>query len=231
VCHFRLEPRVDAEIVGACSVAANSYAADDKGHPVSVSDTQPSSATGASIELDRQQVRFNVRGGGINRIRIRSGGDEDQPAPRYDLVFTATGVAGDATTLAVTGQVRIEVQRQVRAEATLAPGVATSIPYGDGTITATLYDPNAAVAAGLRQPALGLSGQGNLMESSMQLIPPSGMPLTANGHGSWTRNGRQEMLYLYPITEDGAYKLVIKDTVHVADVRVPFSATVPLPAP
>ncbi len=225
VCHLRLEPKAEAELVGSCSVSANSFGQDDHGRVVTIADSAPTAAK--NPEQDRR-----MRGRVLGQLRARgggSGGEGDDASPRYDLVFTAANLEQDATSLIVTGQVRIEVQRQVRAEATLSPGVTCNIPFGDGTLAATLYDTAAAEASGLRQPALGLSGQGNLEERSMSLIPPSGTPLTTNGHGSWSHHGRQEMLYLYPITEEGPYRLVINDLVHLADVRVPFSATIPLP--
>ncbi|MBA2479691.1 MAG: hypothetical protein H0V44_03435 [Planctomycetes bacterium] len=222
VCHFRLEPRVDSELVGSCSVAVNTFATDDRGRTVST-DEPPASAGEPSVRTIRN-MRMQVVMGRINRVY-----NGDDTTPRYDIPLSVGDLASDAASFRATGQVRLSVHRQVKAEAALSPGVSTLLPFGDASITATLYDTATAEAAGLRQPGLGLMGHGNLSESGMRLIPPSGAQITTNGHGSWVHHGRQEMLYFYPITEEGQYRLVINDVVHIADVKLPYTVEIALP--
>ncbi|MBA3707938.1 MAG: hypothetical protein H0W83_03845 [Planctomycetes bacterium] len=223
ICHFRIEPRVNGELVGSCAATANSFAVDDRGRTVQTDEPQPTDEEPDARNM--RNVRMQVMIGRMNGVRYNG---EETP-PRYDIPLSVSNLATDASSFRTTGQVRLEVNRQIKAEASLTPGVSTLITMGATSVTATLYDSTSAEAVNLRQPGLGLMGQGRLTEAGIRLIPPSGSQITTNGRGSWVNHGRQEILYFYPITEEGPYHLVISDVVHLADIKLPYAVDIPLP--
>ncbi len=225
---LRLEPRFDAGLIGAATVAWTTLAGQSDGHALVVDDS-------AGVENDedqrknvRRRMRFVRMGRRIVQVPMQ-GGEQGQGDGVNGGMVAVTGLPAGAVTLSIGGQATLALRRDVRAELHLSPGGHAVAQLSGHVLSVRLF------TNGGGEDASGRSGvsidQGNDVVDALniEVRNPAGKALRNSDTSTNNRNGRPRSLWYFPDLDAGEYTVIITAKEHLATLRLPFTLTTTTP--
>ncbi len=213
---LRLEPRLDASLIGSAAVSWTSLAGDGNGLPLVVEEA----ATEVAPDGDaRAQMRF-MR---VGRRLVRVAGQDQAEAAAATGRVTVSGLPAGPVALALSGQVSLHLRRPVRSEVLLPNGGRATTRLGERTLMVKMFSANNEEDAGERSGiAVELAGD-ELDALNVEVRDALGKTVRSNGSGNSGTNGRSRLVWYFAVLDQGPYTVVLTARERLGILRLPFS--------
>ncbi len=217
-CRLRLEPRLDAALLGSSWIMWQSCVGGD-GRNLGVE----LPILGPRQRQDGHEVDLDALPAGLSSGRAR-------PADVPPWTVAVVGVSAGATRLHLGGVLVGDVGRQLRTSFALAPGQRQAVAVGEHMLLVTFLGQAEARALGLPDAAIAISGTeavGSSME--LQLRTPQGELLEPLDTTKLPSSLPYDMVVPYGNIAEHAYQLVLhgSDTIVRLGMPVEFAIAVP----
>jgi hypothetical protein len=220
---LRLEPRLDASLIGSATVSWTSLAGVGDGRPLVVEESAM-----ATSDEEEAQVQMRVMRVGRRLVRVAA---NDAPAGA-----TATGrvlVSGlptGAVPLTLSGQVALHLRRPVRAELTLAPGGRSTARLGDRAAMVKMFNSTNDDDGNNERSGVSVEMTGDQVDAlAVEVRDGAGKPVRSNGSGNTGANGRSRLMWYFATLDQGPYTVVLTARERLGVLRLPFSLTATTP--
>jgi hypothetical protein len=221
---LRLEPRLDASLIGAASVSWTSLGGIDAGRPLVVEEA-PMQANNEDGE--HQQMRFMRVGKRLIRVPASNNTGELVSASG---VVTVTGLPTDSVNLSLNGQVSLQLKRPVRSEITVVADERAIAMLGDKSLVVRmLTSKDEQLANGNRRGISVEMANDHLDALNLDLRDSTGKSIRSTGNGNNGANGRMRLLWYFADMDNGPYTVVLTARERMATFRLPFVLTTKTP--
>lgn len=219
---LRLEPRLDASLIGSATVSWTSLAGAAGGRPLAVEEAnqQPQSE-------DDVRVQMRVMRVGRRLVRVAANDQGDQAAASGRVLVS--GLPPGPVPLALSGQVSLHLRRPVRSELTLAPGGRGTARMGERALMVKMFTA-AHEDEGGERAGVSVEMAGDEIDAlAVEVRDAAGKPLRSNGSGNAGSNGRSRLMWYFAGLDQGPYTVVLTGRERLGLLRLPFnlSATTP----
>jgi hypothetical protein len=226
---LRLEPRFDAGLIGAASVAWTTLAGESDGRPLVVDDASSTDGGDDPRQQARRRMRLVRIGRRVVQVPLNQGNEADKPETPSAGAVSVSGLPSGPVTLSLNGQATLALRREVRAELTLMPGGHGTVQVGGHPLTVHLFT-NGGGEDNSGRSGISIDQGGEGIDSIVvEVRNPAGKALRNTDTSTSARNGRPRSLWFFPDLDAGAYTVVITAKEHLTTLRLPFSLTTTTP--
>jgi hypothetical protein len=219
---LRLEPRLDAALVGSATVSWASLAGVSDGQPLVVEESTPE----VSDDDDaRMQMRVMRVGGRLVRVAANEPAGMASASGRV----VVSGLPAGQVPLQLAGQVALTLRRPVRAEFTLAPGERTAVRLGHQALMVKLFR-NSAEEDSSERSGVSVEMSGDAIDAlTVDVRDAAGKAVRSNGSGNSGSSGRTRLLWYLANVEQGPYTVVLAGRERLGVLRLPFALSTATP--
>ena len=220
---LRLEPRLDASLIGSATVSWTSLAGVGDGRPLVVEESSIETS-----EEDEAQVQMRVMRVGRRLVRVAS---NDAPAGATATGrVVVSGLPAGQVPLTLSGQVALHLRRPVRAELSLSPGGRSTARLGERSAMVKMFtsandDDNSTERSGV---SVEMAGD-QIDALAVEVRDAAGKAVRSNGSGNTGSNGRSRLMWYFAALEQGPYIVVLTARERLGVLRLPFSLTATTP--
>ena len=215
---LRLEPRLDASLIGSATVSWTSLGGVDAGRPLVVeeSPTQPRNND------DGEHVPMRFMRVGKRLIRVPANSTTTESVMTSGVV-TVTGLPTESVNLSLNGQVSLQLRRPVRSEITVTAEERTIAMLGDKALVVRMLTNKDEPRAGANRRGISVEmASDNLDALNLDLHDSTGKSVRSTGSGNSGSNGRMRLMWYFAELDDGPYAVVLTARERMATLRLPF---------
>jgi hypothetical protein len=219
---LRLEPRLDAALVGSATVSWASLAGVSEGQALVVEESTPE--VGDDDEAGMQMRVMRV-GGRLVRVAANEPTSQAMASGRV----VVSGLPAGPVPLHLAGQVALTLRRPVRAEFTLAPGERTAARLGNHALMVKLFR-NSAEEDSSERSGVSVEMSGDTIDAlTVDVRDAAGKTVRSNGSGNSGSSGRTRLLWYLANVEQGPYTVVLAGRERLGVLRLPFALSTATP--
>lgn len=220
---LRLEPRLDASLIGSATINWTSLAGVGDGRPLVVEE-----APLDTIQDDESQMQMRVMRVGRRLVRVAA--NDQQGGTTATGRVVVSGLASGPVPLALSGQVALVLRRPVRVDLPLAPGGRATARLGERVAMVKMFAANGDEDGGGDRSGVSVEMAGDEVDAlSVEVRDAAGKAVRSNGSGNSGSNGRSRLLWYFTNLDQGPYTVQISARERLGVLRLPFalSATTP----
>ncbi len=226
---LRLEPHLDAALVGEAKVTWTTLAGQAEGHPLVVAEPAPANEDEAQRQARMAQPRMRFVRVGRRMVRVPLDNAAPESAGPTSGTVTVGGLTGAPTTLALSGQVTLTLRRPARAEARLSVGEHATVQLAGHAIGVRLVAKDAnEEERGNRSSVVVDLGEG-VDAFVLSVRSPMAKLLRCSGTSNNAHAGRMQSIWYFPELEPGIHTLVLTAREHLTTLRLPFTLAATTP--
>jgi hypothetical protein len=226
---LRLEPRVDANLIGTASVAWTTLAGQSNGRPLVVDDASVNDGANDQAQSGRRRLRLVRFGRRVVQVPMNAVNDAERPDQPNAGAVSVSGLPAGPVTLSLNGQASLSLRREVRAEVTLMSGGHGTVMIGGRSLNVRLFS-NGGGEDPSGRSGVSIDQSGETIDAlSVEVRNPAGKALRNSDTGTNSRNGRPRSLWFFPDLDAGAYTVIVTAKEHLATLRLPFALTTTTP--
>jgi hypothetical protein len=226
---LRLEPHLDAALVGEAKVTWTTLAGQAEGHPLVVAEPAPANEDEAQRQARMAQPRMRFVRVGRRMVRVPIDNAAPEGAGPTSGTVTVGGLPAVPATLALSGQVTLTLRRPARAEAHLDVGGHATVQLAGRAVGVRLVAKDANdEERGNRSSVVVDLGDG-VDAFALTVRSPLGKPLRCSGTSNNARGGRMQSIWYFPELEPGVHTLVLTAREHLTTLRLPFTLAATTP--
>lgn len=220
---LRLEPRLDASLIGSATVSWTSLAGIGDGRPLVVEESSIETA-----EEDEGQVQMRVMRVGRRLVRVASN-DASFGATATGRVVVS-GLPAGQVPLVLSGQVALHLRRPVRAELSMAPGGRAAVRLGDRAAMVKMFSAANDEDAGNERSGVSVEMTGDQVDAlAVEVRDAAGKAVRSNGSGNSGSNGRSRLMWYFATLDQGAYTVILTARERLGVLRLPFNLAATTP--
>jgi len=220
---LRLEPRLDASLIGSATVSWTSLAGVGEGRPLVVEESSIE-----TVDENEAQVQMRVMRVGRRLVRVASN-DQSTGATATGRVVVS-GLPAGQVPLTLSGQVALHLRRPVRAELSLAPGGRSTARLGERAAMVKMFSAANDEEAGAERSGVSVEMVGDQVDAlAVEVRDAAGKVVRSTGSGNSGSSGRSRMLWYFATLEQGPYTVVLSARERLGVLRLPFSLTATTP--
>lgn len=220
---LRLEPRLDASLIGSATVSWTSLGGVGAGRPLVVEES--SIETSEDLEA---QVQMRVMRVGRRLVRVAAN-DATEGATATGRVVVS-GLPAGQVPLALSGQVALHLRRPVRAELSLAPGGRSTARLGDRAAMVKMFSATNEDDGNNERSGVSVEMSGDQIDAlAVEVRDAAGKAVRSNGSGNSGSNGRSRMMWYFATLDQGPYTVVMTARERLGVLRLPFNLTATTP--
>jgi hypothetical protein len=220
---LRLEPRLDASLIGSATVSWTSLAGVGDGRPLVVEE----SPLDVSPEDD---VRAQMRVMRVGRRLVRVAANDQTTGATATGRVIISGLPSGQVPLALSGQVSLHLRRPVRAEVSMTAGGRASARLGDHALMVKMFSSTNDDEGGNERSGVAVEMSGDEIDAlSVEVRDATGKAVRSNGSGNSGSNGRSRLMWYFAAFDQGAYTVVLTGRERLGTLRLPFSLTATTP--
>lgn len=213
---LRLEPRLDASLIGSATVSWTSLAGVGDGLPLVVEESALEVAPDGEA---RAQMRF-MR---VGRRLVRMAGQEQPASTTATGRVTVSGLPAGPVPLALSGQVSLHLRRPVRTELPMAIGGRATARLGERSLMVKMFSASNEDDGGDRSGvSVELAGD-ELDALTVELRDAMGKAVHSTGSGNSGANGRSRLVWYFATLDQGPYAVTLSARERLGILRLPFS--------
>lgn len=213
---LRLEPRLDASLIGSATVNWTSLAGGD-GRPLVVEESALD-----IVDDEDAQVQMRVMRVGRRLVRVAAN-DQGEGATATGRVVVS-GLASGQVPLALSGQVALHLRRPVRADLPLAPGGRATARLGERVAMVKMFKASGDDDGGGERSGVSVEMAGDEVDAlSVEVRDAAGKSVRSNGSGNSGSNGRSRLVWYFANLDQGPYTVQISARERLGILRLPFS--------
>lgn len=214
---LRLEPRLDASLIGSASVSWTSLGGIDDGRPLVVEESAPATQ---NQESDRVQMRFMRVGKRL--IRVPANGNADEQTVATGIV-NVTGLPTGSVDLQLHGQVSLQLRRPVRSEVNIVPGERAVAMLGDKALVLRMLDGSEEKRVNNTRRGISVEMASDKLDAlNLDLRDKDGKSVRSTGSGNSGTNGRMRLMWYFAELENGPFSVILTARERMATLRLPF---------
>lgn len=220
---LRLEPRLDASLIGSATVSWTSLAGVGDGRPLVVEE----SPLDVSQEDD---ARAQMRVMRVGRRLVRVAANDQSAGTTATGRVSISGLPAGPVPLALSGQVSLHLRRPVRAEVSMMAGGRASARLGEHALMVKMFSSSNDDEGNNERSGVAVEMSGDEIDAlSVEVRDAAGKAVRSNGSGNSGSNGRSRMMWYFAALDQGAYTVVLTGRERLGTLRLPFNLTATTP--
>ncbi|MBA3700827.1 MAG: hypothetical protein H0W78_18415 [Planctomycetes bacterium] len=220
---LRLEPRLDASLIGSATVSWTSLAGVGDGRPLVVEESSIE-----TTEEDDAQVQMRVMRVGRRLVRVAS--NEAPAGATATGRVVVSGLPSGQVPLTLSGQVALHLRRPVRAELSLAPGGRSIARLGDRAAMVKMFSAAGEEDGNTERSGVSVEMAGDQIDAlAVEVRDAAGKSVRSNGSGNSGSNGRSRLLWYFAAFDQGPYTVVLTARERLGVLRLPFNLSAVTP--
>jgi hypothetical protein len=220
---LRLEPRLDASLIGSATVSWTSLAGVGDGRPLVVEESPLEAA-------QEDDVRAQMRVMRVGRRLVRVAANDQSAGATATGRVTISGLPSGQVPLALSGQVSLHLRRPVRAEVSVMAGGRASARLGDHALMVKMFNSTNDDDGSTERSGVAVEMSGDEIDAlSVEVRDAAGKAVRSNGSGNSGSNGRSRLMWYFAALDQGAYTVVLTGRERLGVLRLPFNLTATTP--